>query len=213
MRIANFVWRCYPWAKGAGGFKVLACRYVIDAVLHPVAHGAFVEAGITGDVIARACCGYASPALADDDGDLPLIIKLHGFGRAHQLLAMADLRQRRAIKQARILGPVRLVFAGTRRIIDADAYDTTGLCNRLQKAHMREFDLCCRACAEEAGVFHCGATQKLGEVCGPSGEPAAQIKKTVRQHYPKAFTSIMKITRQFHAAIPSRALLLRAFGL
>src|SRR3546814_5250046 len=76
---------------------------VLAAVALPVAHAAPVVAGIPGDVVERLLFGDAPAALADDDGDLALVVELLRLaGREHRLL-VRRLRIGEAGEDGRVL--------------------------------------------------------------------------------------------------------------
>src|SRR3546814_8851296 len=106
---------------------------VLAAVALPVAHAALVVAGIPGDVVERLLFGDAPAALADDDGDLALVVELLRLaGREHRLL-VRRLRIGEAGEDGRVLGLRMAAFQPVRLVVQADAEDFLRVGNRSEE--------------------------------------------------------------------------------
>src|SRR5690348_2249908 len=101
--IAELVRRHQPRTEAARLLEILAeAELAIMALIF--ADGAFVVAGIAGDMIERLLDRDVAPAFADDDGELALVFVFHrdlGIG-AEDRAIVPDLRARHAQEDLRI---------------------------------------------------------------------------------------------------------------
>ena len=96
---------------------------------HPVADRALVAQGQSGDMRQRIRLGNAPTALADDHGDLALIVQLRTFRRADQGCPMAGEAAGEPGEQGHVRGRVLavLVLGVAVGKVDADADDLFGV--------------------------------------------------------------------------------------
>src|SRR5688572_21082823 len=100
--------------------KILAGRELRRVSLE-VADTAVVEAGIARDVVERAFLAHASRALADDHGELALVVELLGLARFLQRLLMADDAAAEAYEQHGTFRALAAHLFDVRQVVDADA--------------------------------------------------------------------------------------------
>ena len=138
-RIAHFVGRHDPGAKGAGLEEIFP-RNELAGVPLIFADRAFVVAGIPRHHALPVFLGDVTAALAYDHRHLALVIERHGRVRAHHRRAVSDLGRRETGEHDRLLRRLPPAFQDVRQVVQPDAQDFLGVGDRRQERDVGQLE-------------------------------------------------------------------------